>query len=595
MIPNTKPMKFTPKGVVDAFDATEEFQGACQLLQNCIFDQSNPELVIPRPGVVTLADLATGAGNNLYTNASFISVQISVGTQVYGMVSVPAFGYYDAPFCYDTAIGSVIFISGITPNNLPANSPIVGAWVPPVMTVVGIYIVVAHAGFSGVGGNVVGFINISNPSAPAWLPSNTSGNALPGVPTSVSNFNNRAYYSIGNQLWYSDVLLPGKVTNFSQFLVIGDQTSIVAQSGLPISTTSSGVVAQLIVFKSSSVWAISGDTTTSNLAENYLSLTIGTNMPRSLAQAPTALYFGTSAGPYLIDLYGNLRPHASMPNQIEPDIQMAYRMASTPSRVAAAYTAATYRICIPTILQGTPQTVDYWFDELKRRWNGPHTFAYDCASAIGGSFILTSQLQGSQIIRSDVTAGGTTVYTDLGNPVQAQVLSSTFPKIGDMSMRQVAESQIELGGSGNTFTINAQDEQGNLIGSAQISVPQKGPKWGDGTLWTEAFPPEWGAVRTWGGGGTWTRGPFTNSQWGDGEAWGGGALWTPGANVPTQNWPQPLWTDGWPIPYTFPVPWAAPLVFEKMQLQILPPASTTFQIGAFYARYQRTGYMTLGQ
>ena len=63
MIPNTKPMKFTPKGVVDAFDATEEFQGACQLLQNCIFDQSNPELVIPRPGVVTLADLATGAGS----------------------------------------------------------------------------------------------------------------------------------------------------------------------------------------------------------------------------------------------------------------------------------------------------------------------------------------------------------------------------------------------------------------------------------------------------------------------------------------------------------------------------------------------------
>ena len=39
---------------------------------------------------------------------------------------------------------------------------------------------------------------------------------------------------------------------------------------------------------------------------------------------------------------------------------------------------------------GQSVTNDYWFDEHKRRWTGPHSFAYDCLSQYGNYFIMTA-------------------------------------------------------------------------------------------------------------------------------------------------------------------------------------------------------------
>ena len=49
-----KPIPFRPKGLVDAFDATDKFNGACTALANLIFSQANPEIVVSRPGVTEI-------------------------------------------------------------------------------------------------------------------------------------------------------------------------------------------------------------------------------------------------------------------------------------------------------------------------------------------------------------------------------------------------------------------------------------------------------------------------------------------------------------------------------------------------------------
>src|SRR5215469_14721550 len=114
-IANSYPVKFTPKGLCDAFDASDAFPGACQALTNLVFDQGNPELVVPRPGVG--AALTTFGG---FTSPTFVSVFIVIGVVAYGMVSTGRNPGFDEPFAYNVLTNSFITISGVTAGNVPS-------------------------------------------------------------------------------------------------------------------------------------------------------------------------------------------------------------------------------------------------------------------------------------------------------------------------------------------------------------------------------------------------------------------------------------------------------------------------------------------
>jgi hypothetical protein len=151
--------------------------------------------------------------------------------------------------------------------------------------------------------------------------------------------------------------------------------------------------------------------------------------------------------------------------------------------------------------------------------------------------------------------------------VNVNLLTSTFPKVSDMFMKKVAQSSIELSSSGGfvTYTITAEDEKGTALGVAKLTVGLSGKPWasfvwGDGTLYSVS------------------------------EVWGGGSLWGSIA----QGGSGAIWENSQQVPHTYPVPWPSPMVFDKMQLQIQAVASANIGIGTFYARYQKTGYTTLG-
>ena len=528
------PIRFTPRGLSDAFDATDTFAGACRTMQNLIFDQSNPEQIAARPGVGSpMTSFVT------FTTPTFVSLQENVNGVIYGMVASALTAGYDQPFAFQIGVG-FISISGVTSGNVPVSLSTTGDWIPPSLAVIGAKIVVTHAGFSGLGSNFFGVIDISNPAAPAWSAANTSTHALPSVPTFVANFNNRAYFVCKNLAYYSDVLVPTTMTNAGQSLTVGDTSPILALSGLPVQTTSAGVVAALIVFKQFQIWQITGDAAiTGSLAQNFLSLNIGCMSPRKIVQTPIGPVLIGIDGAYLVSALGQVMPLTKDYAKLVQDVQTPFQAIVNPTRAAAAFTGGIYRVCLDTTVNGQQVTNDYWFDIVTRRWTGPHTFAYDCASPAGNYFVLSHRAYGAALFNSPYLPTVTSNYNDNGVSITAILESSLFPKTQNINMKQVVESTIELSSLAQSisYTINALDEQHNQIGTAQANLVMNVPRWGAG-------------------------------------AWGSGLLWTASNNVPA----------------TYTVAWSAPLVFKKMAIQIIASANFYLSIGTFFAKYQDCGY-----
>ncbi len=525
------PVRFTPRGTVDAFDATDKFLGACMELTDLVFDQSNPEVMVSRPGV----------GNGITSFAGFntpgiVSVQVTVGSVTYGMIASAANVGKDEPFAYDHSTNLFLPIAGVAAANTPSTPAASGTWTPPVMASVGVNVIVTHPGFPG-GVTKFGWFDITVPTAPVWNAGDTPTNGLTGTPTAVANFNNRAYFSFANRVEYTDVLTLVR-TSAQQALVIGDVAPVTALSGLPLQTTSSGVVQALTVFKDFQIWQITGDPTSNDLALNYLSLTMGSSAPRSIALSPLGLYFASISGPMMVDQFGVVRPVTHSAQEMEPDIRTAWANALIPSRIAGGYTGSIYRVCIQTIILGANVTVDYWFDEKKRRWTGPHSFSYDCLSQFGTYFILVSNAASAKLFKSEITPSGTSSYADNGTAIMSTIKTSTFPKTGHMNMKQVVESTIELASasSAGSFAITAQDDLGNTLDTCSVSILPVGALWGS-AVW-------------------------------------GGFFWASATNIPT--------------PYN--VPWTVPLVFKKMALYITAAAAASVAIGTFFARFRDTGY-----
>lgn len=535
MIRNGIPVSFTPEGLTDATDMDNSFLGSCQSLQNLMFDPSNQYQVVGRPGVGS--PLTTFAS---FTTPTFVSVHSVIGTYVYGMVATGLTAGYDEPFCYDLTTNAFIAISGITATNVPASLPTTGAWTPPAMTVVGTNIIITHTGFSGTGTNYFGVINVSNPAAPAWSSSNIATNALPSVPTNVANYNNRAYFVIGNKLYFSDVLNPLNATNADQILTVGDNTTIIGLSGLPITTQTAGVLSVLVVIKGSQTWQVSGDMATSNLAQNFISLTVGTQSARSVAQTRFGVLFLGQDGHYLVNLFGMLVPLTNGQAQIQ-DVRLPFMSAVVPSRVCATYCGLVYRCSLQFSIYGNSSFYDYWFDTRKMRWCGPHTFYYDCASPYGEGAILSSSLVGAALFLSNVNdTYFNTVYADNGTTMVFSMLSTALPQTGQMCVKQVIESTIQVSSKQrNTFTIDAFNEVGLNVASAQIADIYGAGLWG---------------ISIW-----------------------GNFVWDTNVNMTVA---------------VYSIPWNTPIVFNKVYITVSSSSGIDISIGRMFLRLQDTQYIS---
>ena len=545
------PVVFTARGLSDAWDSTDSFHGACKTLQNLVFDQSNPDLMAARPGVGS--PITTFSS---FTGATGVTIMVTIGSMIYGMVSTSRLGAFDEPFCYNLLTNTFVAITGTLNTNLPSTALTTGDWYPPTMAVIGVKLIVTHPGFSGTGSNFFGVINLTNPAIPTWTASNTATNALPSVPNAVVNFNNRAYFSCSNFVYYSDVLVPTTMTNAGQSLTVGDTTPVIGISGLPVQTTSAGVVGAIMVFKQYQIWQITGDAAvTGSLSQNFLSLNIGCLSPRSIVQTPYGLFFIGIDGPYYISAMGQVMPLTKDQQKLVQDVQKPFQAIINPSRAAASFSGSIYRVSLKSTLNGLVQSGDYWFDVTTKRWTGPHTFSYDNISPYSNYFIISSNSAGAALFASPYIPTASSTYLDNGSSITVSMQSAFLPKTQNINVKQVVESTMELAAQSApiNYSITAFGEDYSTIGYVSTTSYNPSSLWG------------------------------TTAQGGNNKLWGTTAQG--GSNV--------IWSTGQGNPKTNAIPWTSPLVFKKVSIGVTALASYSLEIGALSFKYSDTGMTNL--
>jgi len=539
MLRNPAIYQWRPVGLSDARDGKLAFPGACKLLTNLIHDPVSNNMLAPRPASTSIT---TFSG---FTSPGVVSVMVSVGTRVFGMIASGRNPGFDEPFCYDTAANAFVPISGVTSSNVPATQGTSGAWTPPCMAVVGNYIVITHPGYTVTSGPI-GTINLTTLAYSTGNMMNGTTAVLNAVPTSVAQFYGRAWYAVGNQAYFSDALYPLRQTDAGQVLTLGassEPITVFVPQG--ISTATQGILSALIAFKPNSIWQITGDwnyggsTSGGNLALNQITASIGCSAPRTAVPTPAGIMFMAVDG---IRTIPTLSMAVTEPN---PDVVYPFFNCTQPTRACAAYSADTYRISLDTVTTtDVLGRFEYWFPLKVGKWSGPHTFPADVIAPLGNSFVLAVNSIGAQLFQSNSYTTASDTFIENGSPLTVNMTSTLIDPEPPMAEKAFVEMTVAAVYGAQSYTVQILDSQGNLINQAQL-LPVNTPS-------------------TWGGAGV---------------VWGApGVSW---ASAPYNSSVSPL---------AFP----APLVFKTCQIVLSGSSGYYFRLGRFDFRYEALQYTGAG-
>ena len=554
---NSKPISWRARGISDALDASDSFNGSMSALQNLIPDPSTKMLWQCRPAAQQLVNF-NGSGGPFSSGfssgfqmgagyfpgtAGFISVMKRVGDFVYGMMSNSAIPGFDSPFCFNLLTNAPLSVTG-TQNNqtLPASPPSTGAWTPPRMDVIGTKLMVCHSGFTGASGNYVGWFDITNPAAPVWNAGNLTGGfiSFTVAPTDVVQFFNRAYY-IHNApgapaVIFSDALNATNCANANQVLTFNDSVALTALGALPLSNQLGGIVQAVMVFKdSSNIFQITGDaaTTPSSLAVNALNVATGTQSPNSICATPKGLAFIAQDGLRVIDFNANVSDPIGQDGQ---GVNVPFILSSVPSRICAACNANLLRVTTQNGSVGSKPQQEYWYDFGRQIWTGPHTFPASLIQPYNQTFIVAPIGIIATLWQSDIVQSLVSGFIENGTQMTWRWQTTLLPDTDQMTNNCMTEGTLDLSLPPNIapVIVAALDQDGSSINSVSIA-------------------PVTSATTTWGA--------FT---WG-GSVWSGG--------LPSSLQPYEL-------------QWGLPIVFSRMSIQASGNSAPGFRVGALHSRYQ---------
>lgn len=602
--PRENPLRFVPRGVVDSVNGDNSAPGSMTALTNLIPDPSTPGVFVCRPantqesdftgfstpGIVSAAFSLNGiiygmvataspaskdrpfaynvASNTFQTIAGVVSAKLpttpsssgewtpptmdALGTKI--IVTHPgfnyaggfAFGYFDisgfaASITGDTHSGTKVIDNVVSTVGLSIGYLITGTDIPADTYITNFTASTVTISANMTGSNTAVSLAVAGggTTTPLWAAGNTSGaTQLAGVPQAVKQFSNRAYFAQKNNLLYTDTLsLNVSNADGVQVLTVGDTADITALAGLPEYTSSTGVLQALLAFKEFSIWQVTGDSALDSLALNNLIGTVGTSAPRSVQVTPRGVEFMALDGMRLVDLSGAV-------SEVNPDLATPFIYTQYPSRVAAAFNAGVYRICVKNTATLNSPREDYHYEYKREGWTGPHTFGYDLAVPFENDFIVFSNdLPGTMWRAYSVQNRGGTGNTFIEHGVQMTWLYQTtnLTDVGNMYANTVIRTTIEMAlpASGDTYNFLALDESASVLAQATIF-----------TAFSEAI---WNAF-----------------NWGDGTLWG-----TKLAGL------KPI-----------SIPWTEPPIFNRMAVQGAGDSALGLRLGAVYNGYERLRYLT---
>lgn len=534
---NSRPIAWRPKGCSDTLESSEAFPGAMQSLANLVPDPTTMGLFQCRPAAIQLSGFAT------FTTPGFVSITHVFGQYVYGMVASGLNPGYDQPFVFNLATGAFLNVTGITGNNVPASPSISGAWTPPTMDVIGSRVVVTHPGFSGSFGAFFGYFDISTPTAPVWHGGNCMGASFPSFtvpPSAVRQFGGRAYFihNLSSQpaVIFSDELNP--LTNSAggivPILTFNDNVPLTALGGLPLNTTTGGIIQALMVFKgTSNIFQITGDpTSTANpLFVNALNVPTGTQAPATVVPTPFGLAFISPDGLRVIDFTARV---SDVIGRDGNGISVPFTFSNVPSRMVAAANGSVIRITTQNAyLPGTPFQ-EWWYDFGRKIWTGPHTCAMTSLSEYNNTFIGVLQGVNAKLWQADYEQSVTSTYLENGTQLTFNYTTSLLPDTDQMTNNNMTQSTLDLAFAGSTGAVGIIAYDQNAVALAGVAVSATGsvPLWGQ---------VNWGAF-----------------------IWGG---------VQSALAPRII-------------PWPISIDFVRMQIQAIGNCASAFKIGTLHLRYK---------
>jgi hypothetical protein len=338
------------------------------------------------------------------------------------------------------------------------------------------------------------------PAAPLWGAGNTNTNPLSIIPTCAYGFNGRCYYGLGPYLVYSDPLNPLQVSLASQALVIGDPTSITALVGTPLTSQLTGGVQQsLTVFKGAgSLYQITGDAATHNLAQNIVNGSVGTLAPRSIVATPLGIAYMALDGLRMLGLTGTVTPPIGTGGT---GIALPFLNALFPSRMSAAYAEGTYRVTVQRgDTTGNP-IFEYWIDIDKSIWTGPHTFPTTAAAPApptpgrGTGFLVVPVGIPGSLWLSDNIPDFQSTYLENGQPIECVYKTCLLPDNGQGFWNRASQMSLAMAlTSASSVEVIVVDDTQTQIGKYDFSgFSGMGSLWGGVTwgsfLWGAAMSP----------------------------------------------------------------------------------------------------------
>lgn len=553
---NSKPIAWRGRGISDALDASDAFDGSMLSLQNLIPDPSTSKLWQCRPAAQKLIDFNNAGGpfssgfssgflQGYFPGAGFISVMKRIGGIIYGMMADPQIPGFDAPFAFNLVTNTAITVTGTqTTTTLPQSLPTTGAWVPPRMDMIGTKLMVCHSGFVGTGGNFVGWFDLSTPTAPVWHAGNLTGGQISFTvaPTDVVQFNNRAYY-IHNAInapavIFSDPLNAINCTNANQVLTFNDIVPLTALGALPLNNQLGGIVQAVMVFKDvTNIFQITGDAALSTLSVNALNVATGTRSPNSICATPKGLAFIAQDGLRIIDFNANVSDPIGQDGK---GIAVPFIFSSVPSRIAAACNASILRITTQNGNISNNPNQEYWYDFGRTIWTGPHTFPASFILAYNQTFIMQPIGLPGTLWQSDVFQSLTSLFVENGSNMQWVWQTTLLPDTDQITNNCMTEATLDLSlpPTSPVVQIIALDQNSFSINQIVISPTSGTPP--TTTLW----------------------GAFT---WGQAQ-WAGSA--SAAALAPYQ------------------LPWTIPITFSRMGIQVIGQGAPGIRVGALHMRYQ---------
>jgi hypothetical protein len=372
-----------------------------------------------------------------------------------------------------------------------------------------------------------------------WSAGNTTGAITLTVrPTSVAQFNGRAWLAVGNTIYFSDTTDPLNFTSALQSVTVGINQTVVALAGLPLtSAVQGGIIQGLIAFvNNATMYQITGDLVTSNLSLNQMNVAATTYSQNTVTTTPQGLWFLSYDGLRVVDFLGKVSDPIAIAGQ---GVNRPFLYSLVPTRMTLAYSADTIRISTQNGYKAGAPYEEYWYHLSRKVWSGPHTFPASIIQPYAGSFIMAPVNVTGSLWLSNALPGLTNTYVENSMQLTWAWQTPLLPDKGWMAELSLSEAAIYLAlNNVDQYTFTYLDEQGTAIVNPIVIA-------GAGA------PTVWGAF-------TWGAAPWLGVS---------------------QNYSSQRLSP------------TAPPVFKRMSILGTGASSGPFRIGRWEGRLQQLGYL----